>query len=261
MPAQNRTHSFFVVFPALFAALACVIYTDVTRAEENLPSEDLAYFQDSFDKLRLDLWEKGGMLYSQEQMENFRLADTRIVDGKFVITTKIGGFSKGGLVSTFSLRGDFDIQLDCEMEFLEGPIDMDQLVLFAIYQRGRTPKNINLAQVGLNKQEGYLKKHIYCIYFIEGKKKRIKPIKTEDFDGAFRFVRKKDNLSVYYKKQSDRAWSKITDFSFTTEDLVLGFEVQNFVANKKYVKASKPFKAAFDNFKINAAEGVVESDI
>lgn len=261
MRLKNAYGITFMIVAAFLLGLGCVTGKGALQAENSLPPERLATYQDPFDRLRSDLWEKGGMLYSKEQVENFRLADTRIENGRFVVTTQVGGFSKGGLVSTFRLQGDFDIQLDCEMDFLEGPLDMDSLLLFAVFEEGRTRGTINLAQVGLNKREGYLESHIYCNYMREGKKHRARPFRTKDFKGSFRFVRSGDRMAAAYKKETDRSWSEIAEFPFTTGDLVLSFEVQNFVVNKKHIKASKPVKAAFDNFRINKAEGIVESDI
>jgi len=90
------------------------------KIENSLSQDKLAYYNDSFDKLREDLWEKAGFTYSQAQVRQFKAADLTIENGVLRVETKTGGFSKGGLVSKYKLRGDFDVQVDCHMDILVG---------------------------------------------------------------------------------------------------------------------------------------------
>jgi len=49
--------------------------------------------------------------------------------------------------------------------------------------------------------------------------------------------------------------------SLHSEGYYLGFKLQNFVTNRTSITARSTITATFDNFKINAAEEIVEEDI
>ena len=87
--------------------------TDQTplQVTDSLPQSEIAYFNDSFEKMREDLWDRAGYLNKEEQMQNFKQADLHFNSGKLILQTQTGSFSKGGLSSRYALRGDFDIQL------------------------------------------------------------------------------------------------------------------------------------------------------
>ena len=58
--------------------LACVADKAHLQTENSLPPNELAYYNDSFDTMREDLWNKAGYINLEEQMQNFKLADMRI---------------------------------------------------------------------------------------------------------------------------------------------------------------------------------------
>ena len=66
----------------LLSFLGCVTDTATLKIEKSLPQNRLAYYNDSFDKLRTDLWEKAGDIPNAAQEANFKLAKMRIQDGK-----------------------------------------------------------------------------------------------------------------------------------------------------------------------------------
>jgi len=82
------------------------------------------------------LWDKAGYIHNEAQkatlswrrcelkMEGFGCKPNRL-------------FSAGGLGSKYTIRGDFDIQVDCHIDFLEGDYDMDQLLVFAAIGKGK----------------------------------------------------------------------------------------------------------------------------
>ena len=109
-----------------------------TNKSANLPSEKslaqggLAYYNDSFDRLREDVWEEAQLPYSGKISHMPLIA---VENGKLKISTRTGDFCKGGLGSRYTLKGDFDIQVDCQMDFLEWASGMDQVLLFVVQEK------------------------------------------------------------------------------------------------------------------------------
>ena len=99
--------------------LSCAPNKAPLQIQNSLPQEKIAYYNDSFEKMREDLWERAGYVYRREQVQNFRQADLLFGKNKLIIRTKTGSFSKGGLGSKFALRGDFDIQLYSRIDFIK----------------------------------------------------------------------------------------------------------------------------------------------
>ena len=124
----------FLSLIILAAVLACAAEKAALQVKNGLQQDELTYYSDTFDKIREDLWDRAGYLYREEQRQNFKPADMRFVDGKLIIRTQTGSFSKGGIASRYVLRGDFDIQLDCQMDLLKGISGMDQLFNIAVYR-------------------------------------------------------------------------------------------------------------------------------
>ncbi|MCJ7684013.1 MAG: hypothetical protein MUO68_06925, partial [Desulfobacteraceae bacterium] len=87
---------FLVAFPGFFPGCATDMAT--LKIEKSLPQNKLAYYNDSFDKLREDLWDKS-VAASKRHLANFKLADMKFEDGQLKVVTKAGYFSTGGLVS------------------------------------------------------------------------------------------------------------------------------------------------------------------
>jgi len=73
--------------------------------EDGLSPDRLAYYNDSFDKFRTDLWDKAGLLHNKVQEASFKLAKMRIQDGKLWVQTETDCFSKGGWDPSMDLKG------------------------------------------------------------------------------------------------------------------------------------------------------------
>ena len=106
--------------------------------------------------MREDLWDRAGYLYREEQVQNFKQADLRFDNGKLIIRTQAGSFSKGGLSSKYVLRGDFDIQLNCRMDFIKGisSRDMDQAFNFGVFDKSLKIGKMSMALIGLSMKGG-----------------------------------------------------------------------------------------------------------
>ena len=239
----------------------CVTQEKAIKVKNALPPEKVAYFSDSFDSLRQGLWEKVGMVYSEKQLENFKLAEPRIQDGEVVVQTEVGGFSKGGLASKFILQGDFDIQLDCHMDFPEDLQQMDWITVFGVFEVGGTIGDTTGAQISMVRKMLTMKNLLGSSYIERGTLHRGAFTRIADFDGTLRLVRKGDRITALYRLQGEPEWSELGTHPFTNKDAFVGFKVQNFLASRKVIQALSSVSAAFDEFRINAAEGIVESEI
>ena len=255
-----------VILLAAFSGLFSGCVTDMAslKIEKSLPQNKLAYYNDSFDKLRTDLWDKAGFIPNEVQKANFTLAKMRIDDGKLNVETETGCFSKGGLGTKYGLRGDFDIQVDCRINFLESAYDMDQLLIFGVLDKGNDLDTLNSVFLGLLNQEGNDFNTIFSLVIKKGKLHRgnwDRQGKWEIFDGTLRVVRIGDTINTLFKRKADVQWKKIDTFQFVPKDVMIGFNLGNFTSMRTSITAKSPIKATFDNFRINAAEEIIEEDI
>jgi len=241
--------------------LGCVTDTASLKIEKSLPQNKLAYYNDSFDKFRTDLWEKAGYIHSEAVKANLKLAKMEIKNGKLWVQTETGCFSVGGLGSRYAIRGDFDIQVDCQIDFLEGIYDMDQSLVFAAIGKGKELGKDDTVFLCLLKKGGRDFSTIFSAARKNGRFYLGDWHKIENFDGSLRIVRIGDEISTLFKRKGDAEWKKMDIFRSTPNDMMLGFKLQNFTLIRTSITARSPITATFDNFRINAAEDIVEEDI
>jgi len=251
----------FLLLAFLGTLLSCATDKAPLQIENSLSQSELEYYNDSFDRMREDLWDRAGYLPKKEQMQNFKLADMRFENGKLIIRTKTGSFSKGGLGSKYAFRGDFDIQLDCRIDFLKGTSGMDQLLNIAVFDKSeKIGRNdivfINLA-MGAGLHQGWLSSN----GFINGRRREGSSQKIETFNGTLRILRKAKNISTLYKKRGASAWNKMHTFRVNVNDMIFGFTVRNFFHRRTTIRATQSISAEFDNFRINAAHEIIEEEI
>jgi hypothetical protein len=231
------------------------------KLEKSLPQDKLANYNDSFDKLREDLWELSQLTYNKAQAANFKLADVRVEDGKFQVETKIGGFSKGGLITKYEFRGDFDIQIDCDFDFSKTISGMVQRLIFAVAEKNKKLADSYQAIIQLLKEsgsdEGLLQSFVVRYGEYQGGVRK----ERESFHGTIRFVRSGGRIRMFHKPSGSVEWISLYSSSFTKRDVIFGFALQNFTFKSRSIKAGKSISATFDNFTINAAHEIVESEI
>ncbi len=223
-----------------------------TSIQKNTPYRESTYYNDTFDKLRDDIWKESRIMPRGPQVRPLMPYITS-TDGKLKIETKTGDFCKGGLVSKYALRGDFDIQVDCHMDFLKKTPQMDQSVLFAVREKDKG----NRGYIGLAKR-GDHKSVIVSGYWENGKALSPKWHPVGDFHGTLRIVRTGNKITTSYRKERETEWEKLLTFQGMTGEVVLGFELKNFFRKRTSIQARLPFAASFDNFRINAAQEVIE---
>ena len=251
----------FLLLAFLGGLLSCATDKAPLQIENSLPPDELAYYNESFDKMREDLWERAGYLYREEQVQNFKQADMGFDNGKLIIRTKSGSFSKGGLTSRYALRGDFDFQLNCRMDFVKGIPGMDQVFTIGVYGKNLKKGKMTLTMIGLTMKEGSDKGYIFSNCAVNGRWKKGGSQKTENFNGDFRFLRVGKAISTLYKKAGTPEWTKMYTFRVTDKDMKIGFQVRNFFGNRTTIQANHSISAEFDSLKINAAQEIIEDEI
>ncbi len=258
-------YGLITMFFGLFSVFTygCVTPEKVpVKVENSLPEKQLAYYNDSFDKLRDGLWDRAGYVRYETQLENIKLADMVIDDGKLVIKTKTGAYSKGGLASRYALSGDFDIQIDCHFDFFSEALNMDQLIAFCVMDKTSQIEEIKMVIIGLIKRELSLKSGIFTGYRELGRYVKAGSQKMGDFHGSLRIIRLGSEVTTLYREGGDEKWHELGTISFNANDLMIGFVASNFVSKNRWgITASKSITATFDNFRINAAQGIIEEEI
>lgn len=244
-----------------FILIGCVLNQSNVEIVNGLPNSHLKPYNDSFKTIRWDMWEKAGYLYSDLQAERFKSAEMFIEDSKLVIKTKTNCFSKGGLASTFALRGDFDIQIDCRVNFVEGPVEWDQIIAFGVIEKDVGVDQLKAVQIGLVQKEKYSQSYVWSNHRYNKKWRGRWGEQVGDFSGKLRIIRLGDQVTTFYRKLYSNDWVELSEYPFTTKDAFVGFRVQNFTASAKKSPADETLITIFDNFQINGAQGIIEADI
>lgn len=232
------------------------------RIQNSLPEEKLARYNDTFNGFKEDLWEKGGSFF-EAQTEDFKLADTRIQDGRLVIETKTGGFSSGGIGSKFKFKGDFDIQVDCQVDFTKDADDMDQILVFNVIDptEGLKDEEIVSGQIGVVKSRGK-PAGLFSNSLTKGEIKNNRGKKIDRFRGSLRLVKFGQSLYAFYRNEGAPAWKSFGAFPFDARETGISLQVRNIELRKAgSIGAKNPFTASFDNFRVNAAQEIIESEI
>ena len=261
---RNNKAKFIIGFLSLaFFSMLLSCATDKTPLliENSLPQSELAYYCDTFDRLREDVWEKAGFVFSAAQLRNLKIADMTIEEGKLRIDTKTGGFSKGGLVSKFALRGDFDAQIDFQIDFVAGEFEMDQVSGLGVVEKTKSGKPIRLFTIGLLKKAKNKRGEIFSGYHERGKFHGYYSHPIGNFSGSVRFVRSGDKMSTFYRKQAQNRWTKMCTMPCGQNDASIGFTLQNFTMDRNSINATHSISAWIDNFTINTAQEIIESEI
>ena len=227
---------------------------------DGLSSNELAYYSDSFDIMRQDLWDRSGSLYRDEQVKNFIQADQDFEDGLLTIRTETGSFSKGGLSSRFFMRGDFDIQLDCRMEFKYGNLYMDQIFSFAVLDKTSKPRKSSFVSIGLALPGGGDSGILFSHCVLNGKRKKGFIQQIGNFKGSLRIIRSGEFISTSYREAGSKGWNRMDSFQLTENDMLFGFQLRNFFDKRTAIVANDTVAAEIDHFRINAAREIIEVD-
>jgi len=231
-------------------------------SEHGLTQQQLDYYSDSFDKFQEGIWVKAEPIIPKKvQKKNFKNADIAIEDGSLKITTKKGGFSTGVIVFKDSLRGDFDLQIDCDMNFLEGEVNIDQRLFFVVRNVGVSFKKSNRNTFFLVKLRKSNKSYLETNYAKYGEFHFGKRIELKDFKGTLRFMRKDKKIHLLFKLNQETEWTKMSTFPCTRKDFKVIIGLNNFIGKRTSINADVSTSVYIDNFKINSAQSIIEEDI
>jgi len=249
-------------FPAALL-LTCLMATIAMCPTQGLSADsDLTFYNDSFETLNEDIWERAQLTFNEEQLDNFKLGNLEIVDNRLRFSTKTGGFSKAGLSSRYVIKGDFDVQIDCQVEFNRSMSKMDHFINFVALTRA---KNFNASQkaiVSLGYRSGRRGPSISFIHIKNLKREKFKYERISNFKGSLRLVREGRQVTGYYKPEGSSRWRALgSSPSFPKKNVMVGLVLQNFAPKRKKIKATRPVEVYFDNFTINRAEEVIENEI
>jgi hypothetical protein len=231
------------------------------KIENSMPQSELVQYNDTFDKMRADIWTKSALVHKKAWLSNFQTADFQIEKGKLKIETKTNCFSEGGFVFKHAFRGDFDIQIDCHIDFLSGKIDMDQVLVFGVVEKGTDLKDFNSTELSVFKKGESEKGILFTFRRQSGKMHGVTAFKLNRFHGTFRIIRRGNKAYTLYKLEQNPKWNILGNFYFTTNDAIVGYFLQNYVLKRTSITAQSSINALFDNFRINAAQEIVEEEI
>ena len=230
--------------------------------KNGLSNSELSYYNDSFDLFNEDLWELSGYFWNKQQMENMILGDVKVRNGELILATKKGGFSRAGIGTKYRFKGDFDIQIDCKMNFIEGSINIAQQLDFVIVEQSdKEIEDRNFVAYGILKPPQKHKKWLRAGYSRNGKWNSVKSMEVADFDGTLRLQKKGSKIFALYKKNKSNKWITLCKFTYSPDDNVISISIKNFYPNWTSIKAKASFSAIIDNFIINYADAIVESEI
>jgi hypothetical protein len=244
--------------------IACAHDTASLKVENSLPAEKLSRYNDSFDSLRGDIWDKAGYYVRNAPLRtNFKQAAVSIENGQLKVETKPGSFSVGVISSKYHLRGDFDVQVDCHADFLKDLGNMDQAVwLIASDQTVEFEDdkaesvNLQVAKWGIDSAD------ISAAYRKSGKFNRCYRKQIGDFfQGSLRIVRIGDQVSLLFTTAVSGEWIKACTLSRPSNDVQIRLGAQNYFDKRVSIDSKSVFTAWFDNFKINAAQEIIEDEI
>jgi len=252
----NRVAFAARVLLCLAAVLA--LYPALTRAADS----ELAYYSDTFETLNEDNWDRAQYTHNAAQLKNFKLGDLDIFDNRLRMRTKPGAFSKAGLSSRYVFRGDFDIQIDCHFDFIRSLRGMDQYVSFAVSNKPEYAETWWVAMIRLEQRANRRAPRITFLSVKNRKAVVVNPKDTGNFHGTLRFVREGKKMTGLLRREGSQRWHTLGYTShFTSEDVFVGFVLQNFQVKRKSIDATDPIEVVFDNYKINHADEIVEDDI
>jgi len=249
----------FVIILCLFATVGCSTaqsptYSSIAlHVQNHVPAKELAYYNDSFDQIQNDLYNRPSGTTNSKRTRRVELADMSIEQGRLVITTKPTTFSTGGLTSRYKISGDFDIQVDCQINFIEGVRNLTQRLYLHVSQ---TRFGLAVGLIKIGNGQGHI---ISTSGWGTWKHKR--GPKMSSFNGSLRIVRIGNQFISLYRDVGENQWHELQRIDAATGDCTWTIGVKNFIPITQRIDADEVITGAFDNFRINAAGGIVESDI
>jgi hypothetical protein len=145
---------------------------------------------------------------------------------------------------------------------MEDVQDMDQVVTFFALDKSKELEDdkLEFVLIGPGKTPG-TPAILQSGYHEKGKWTGTNRIEVNRFQGTFRIIRIGKVFTTLYKNEGESEWRRLSAVSRTTNDIILAITAQNFASGRTSIGATGSFRASFDNFRINAAQKIEESEI
>ena len=85
-------------------------------------------------------------------------------------------------------------------------------------------------------------------------------LEIDGFKGSIRFVKVNKDTSIRFKRTGELAWKEMASFPCAIDNCRIVIGLQNFVGSEKLTPPRSSHTATVDNFRINAAENIIEED-
>jgi len=247
----------------IFVAIgACATSYQGKTFSKTLPKSILDRYCDSFETFREDLWDAAGGLPTSSRSIEILVAEPNVEGGKLKLKTKTAGFSQGGLLSKFLLKGDFDLQIEVEANFNFGgwipKIGMDQVIALGVVAQGSE----DVLVMSMTCPEG---NHTYTYITLSAMEhERWVSHAWQYFYSprlVLRLVRIGAQVSAVYRTPGKGEWQELTACDFGRDVVSVFFGIQNYRSTRREISADISFSVQFDDFRINAAEEIIESEM
>lgn len=231
---------------------------DLVFPSHSVAKAMLAAYDDEFESLRPDLWEAKIYLHKEQRLDHFKAADIETINSQLVMRTETGAYSKGNVISTFSLKGDFDVRFKMSVNFrrdlkmfqagIIGCWDKkDETAALLIFEKSNRTDRADIIGVEAKGEHDSLKH-------------RMKDV--PNFNGYVRLVRHGDTVEFYLRRGTEKHWSHFDSFRTSTAPMQVFMTVRNYHRERLgNPNTPAPFTMEVDSFTVDAAEGIIESDI
>ena len=138
---------------------------------------------------------------------------------------------------------------------------MDQNLGFGAVEKSKSGQVNRLISIALLRKGNNKKNTIFSGYLQSGNYHTGFSRQIGNFNGSVRIARTGDQVSTFFRKQGQNRWTKMCGLPSTQYDTSIGFTLTNFVKDRNSIAANRSISARIDNFIINAAQEILESEI
>ena len=226
---------------------------------KSIPQNQLEYISDSYSTFQEAFWEKIQVsLPTVVKESDFQPGEINNFGRKLEIMTKPENFSKAEIASKFRLKGDFDIQMDCDIDFMEERLGGDHYFFFVNLHDEKKITRRNTVGMSFSKKGEMNPGVLRSVRWSHGRLSEQRKVEITVFQGSIRFVREGQKIITLFKRNTELEWTEMASFSCSSDVFRLVIGLQNFIGRKNIAPAQSSLLAIVDNFKINTAEYIIE---
>lgn len=253
------------VMAGLLTIIGCVVMlTPGVRLPKiqfakSIPQDQLKDISDSYSTFQEAFWEKVQLsLPTVVKESDFQPGEINTFGRKLEIMTKPESFSKAEIASKFRLKGDFDIQMDCDIDFMEERLGGDHYFFFVNLHDEKRITRRNTVGMSFSKKGEMNSGVLRSVWWSHGRLSDQRKVEITGFQGSIRFVREGQKIFTLFKRNTELEWTEMASFSCSSDVLRLVIGLQNFIGRKNIAPAQSSLLAIVDNFKVNTAEYIIE---